>query len=752
MIRAYIRNQTNEEYVWFAVNLAEHSLGPPTWQRFEVDDEIAKVAYRGLLQIINCWDYDTGIDRLRAEWRRRTALDYNSTYPLKSGPNEFSVTAYALVHTLAQAINESIAAGEDTTNARLLTKRLQNRQFLVPVIGAFRIDQYGERQNKVCVNAFSTLTGEFERKMICDSTNSKVKSIPGTNITWATKTGLPPPSQPWCGFTGDAERCRKPDSTVATVLGVCLPVLMMLVAMGFYIKHRIQRMHDFWWKMPVERLADIQALPELKSLNQRNQNENSFTGKCLMVPEEQIVWVHNSAVPPNAPFPDRKSLCALRKLREFSHPNVGLLYGIIAVDGRLLMVNDFAEKGSLADILKTAEMQDPDLRISLAGDFIEGLYAIHHSSLKRHGRLHLKRCLVNKRFVLQISGLAYIDILKDVTQEKDMDYVAPELRVQSMDLWSRSTTSASDIFVFSCIIKQLLPEYTDPEEHSNISPAVAAGFQSLVAKCRENDPGQRPTINVIRRVFSKMFDTGKRNLTDNILQRLQRHAFQLEDAVTERTHELVKEIDANQTLLSELLPRQIVIRLKTEKTIPPEHFECISLMFSYTVGFAEFVIDNTDYPLLIIKFLDEMFLSFDNIVGRYDAYKVETINDSYMVASGVPERNETRHAQEICFCAQGFRKAFPEIARRMSHSLNVKIGINTGPCVAGIVGTTRPRYCLFGDTINTASRVAANNTDWTIQITQATKDLIGQTALPTEYRGQVFFKGKGNLEIYCLLE
>ncbi|XP_055356600.1 receptor-type guanylate cyclase gcy-11-like [Paramacrobiotus metropolitanus] len=209
-----------------------------------------------------------------------------------------------------------------------------------------------------------------------------------------------------------------------------------------------------------------------------------------------------------------------------------------------------------------------------------------------------------KRFVLQISGLAHIDIVKDISQEKDISYVAPELRGQSMDLWSRSTTSAISLY-FSVyyVIWLLLPEYTyqgatgfnnftaQTQEHSNISPAVAAEFQSLIAKCREIDPGQRPTISVIRRVFSRMFNTGKRNLTDNILQRLQRHALQLEDAVTERTHELVKEIDASQTLLSELLPRQIVIRLKTEKTIQPEHFECISLMFSYTVGFAEFVID-----------------------------------------------------------------------------------------------------------------------------------------------------------------
>ncbi|XP_055328813.1 soluble guanylate cyclase 89Da-like [Paramacrobiotus metropolitanus] len=144
-----------------------------------------------------------------------------------------------------------------------------------------------------------------------------------------------------------------------------------------------------------------------------------------------------------------------------------------------------------------------------------------------------------------------------------------------------------------------------------------------------------------------------------------------------------------------------------------------------------------------------MFVSFDDIVSLYDVYKVETINDSCMVASGLPERNEDRHAKEICHCALGFRKKFLDIGK--SHDLAIKIGINTGPCVAGIVGKKRPRYCLFGDTINTASRVASNNTDWTIQITATTWLLIRETNILAEHRGKIFLKGKGEWEVYCLL-
>ncbi|XP_055347215.1 retinal guanylyl cyclase 1-like [Paramacrobiotus metropolitanus] len=133
-----------------------------------------------------------------------------------------------------------------------------------------------------------------------------------------------------------------------------------------------------------------------------------------------------------------------------------------------------------------------------------------------------------------------------------------------------------------------------------------------------------------------------------------------------------------------------------------------------------------------------MFHSFDGVVSLYNVYKVETINDSCMVASGLPECNGDRHAKEVCYCALGFRQIFLDIGK--SHKMAIKIGIHSGACVAGIVGKKRPRYCLFGDTINTASRVASHNTDWIIQTTAATMLLIFSTNIRTEYRGKIFLK------------
>lgn len=98
---------------------------------------------------------------------------------------------------------------------------------------------------------------------------------------------------------------------------------------------------------------------------------------------------------------------------------------------------------------------------------------------------------------------------------------------------------------------------------------------------------------------------------------------------------------------------------------------------------------------------------FDRIIKRYDVYKVETIGDAYMVVSGLPIRNGDKHAGEIATMALNLLEAVKEftIPHRPTQQLLLRIGIHTGSCATGVVGNTMPRYCLFGDTVNTASRM-----------------------------------------------
>ncbi len=151
--------------------------------------------------------------------------------------------------------------------------------------------------------------------------------------------------------------------------------------------------------------------------------------------------------------------------------------------------------------------------------------------------------------------------------------------------------------------------------------------------------------------------------------------------------------------------------------------------------------------------MNGIYNMFDSVIQQYDAYKVETIGDSYMVVSGVPKKNNNRHAAEIGTMAlhilsvvdQFTFDLYPDI------KIQVRIGINSGPVVAGVVGTKMPRYCLFGDTVNSASRMESTSIPGRIQFSENTNRLLREAGgFDIFQRGEIDVKGKGKMMTYFL--
>nr|CAI5863931.1 unnamed protein product [Callosobruchus analis] len=221
--------------------------------------------------------------------------------------------------------------------------------------------------------------------------------------------------------------------------------------------------------------------------------------------------------------------------------------------------------------------------------------------------------------------------------------------------------------------------------------------------------------------------------------------------LAKKAKELKREKKKSDMLLFQMLPPSVAMQLKQTRQVPAEYYASVTVYFSDIVGFTEIAAVST--PLEVVTFLNKIYKQFDARIECYDVYKVETIGDSYMVASGLPVKNGNKHVSEIASMAldllAGSRQF--KIPHRKSELLQIRCGAHTGPVVAGIVGSKMPRYCLFGDTVNTASRMESTGEASKIHISLEMKkalDAIG--GYRTEHRGLVEVKGKGLMDTYWL--
>ncbi|XP_022090161.1 uncharacterized protein LOC110979025 [Acanthaster planci] len=220
----------------------------------------------------------------------------------------------------------------------------------------------------------------------------------------------------------------------------------------------------------------------------------------------------------------------------------------------------------------------------------------------------------------------------------------------------------------------------------------------------------------------------------------------------EKTLELRHEKLVVEGLLYQMLPPSVANQLREKRQVHAESFDSVTIFFSDIVGFTSISAQIT--PMQVVDMLNRLYMCFDARIDIYDVYKVETIGDAYMVVSGCPQRNGERHVGEIATMALDLRSAIRQvqIPHDPERKLKLRIGIHTGPCVAGVVGSKMPRYCLFGDTVNTASRMESNSLPNKIHASDVTYAALSKdVSYEMECRGEINIKGKGKMNTYWLV-
>jgi guanylate cyclase len=199
-------------------------------------------------------------------------------------------------------------------------------------------------------------------------------------------------------------------------------------------------------------------------------------------------------------------------------------------------------------------------------------------------------------------------------------------------------------------------------------------------------------------------------------------------------------------LLHNILPDQIATRLKTDRAMIADDYESASVLFADIVDFTP--MSATMTPPELVGLLNTVFTDFDAFVDQLGLEKIKTVGDAYMAAAGVPVAR-TDHAHAIADLALQLRDHTAR-NRFEGRRIRLRIGLNSGPIVAGIVGTHKFAYDLWGDAVNTASRMESGGIPGSIQITEATYELIRDDFI-CEPRGVITVKGKGEMTVYLLV-
>ena len=201
-----------------------------------------------------------------------------------------------------------------------------------------------------------------------------------------------------------------------------------------------------------------------------------------------------------------------------------------------------------------------------------------------------------------------------------------------------------------------------------------------------------------------------------------------------------------------ILPAEVANELQESGEATPRDYESVSVLFTDFKGFT--TLTEKMEPGLLVKELSDCFVAFDDIIGKYNLEKIKTIGDSYMCAGGLPRPDED-HAINIVKASleiQAFMKEHNRKKEAMGlPAWELRIGIHTGPVVAGVVGKRKYAYDIWGSTVNIASRMESNGEAGRVNISSTVFELV-KNEFPCSYRGKIHAKNVGDIDMYFIDE
>uniref|UniRef100_A0A8C7LKP9 Guanylate cyclase n=1 Tax=Oncorhynchus mykiss TaxID=8022 RepID=A0A8C7LKP9_ONCMY len=785
-----------EEFVFFYIDMFGHSLDSQNaqpWARGDQDDLVAKEAFQSV-KILTYREpqnpeYKDFVRDLKTDAKRM----FNFTVE-DSLMNIISGGFYDGLMLYTHALNETMTSPEDRPVGKTVTRRMWNRTYN-GVTGLVQIDENGDRETDFAFwDMTDTNTSVFQIVSVYNGSQKKLRALPGMDIQWPG--GAAPLDVPVCGFKNDNPACLARQWTpsvshsllyIPPIKCLCLHDVAEFILLKLENELVAQLWRVSWEDIQMSNMEKVLRSAGSKlTLSLRGSNYGSLltgdgnfqvfakTGyyKANIV---AIKYINRKRIELT-----RNVLFELKHMRDIQNEHLTRFIGACIDPPNICIITEYCPRGSLQDIMENESITlDWMFRYSLINDIVKGMAFLHNSVIVSHGNLKSSNCVVDNRFVLKITDYGLSSFRTESNTDDAHAYyarklwMAPELlRLESAPLCG---TQKGDVYSFGIILQEvalrhgafyLEGEPLSPKEIMDrvalgewpcLRPAVNPQIHSqelgqLMQRCWAEEPTERPEFNHIKLLLRKQNRECSTNILDNLLSRMEQYANNLEELVEERTQAYHDEKRKAEALLYQILPHSVAEQLKRGETVQAEAFDSVTIYFSDIVGFTAISAEST--PMQVVTLLNDLYTCFDAIIDNFDVYKVETIGDAYMVVSGLPVRNGKLHGREIARMALALLNAVRtfKIRHRPDQQLKLRIGIHSGPVCAGVVGLKMPRYCLFGDTVNTSSRLESNGEALKIHVSAATRDVLQEfNCFQLELRGDVAMKGKGKMTTYWLL-
>ncbi|XP_068778711.1 atrial natriuretic peptide receptor 1 isoform X1 [Struthio camelus] len=799
MLQAWREGLTRGDYAFFYIDIFGASLQGARfpepqrpWKRGDRDDASARQAFEAVTIITykepENPEYRPFLARLKEE--ARTHFNFTMHDGLM---NYIAAAFHDGVLLYAQAVNETLERGGSITNATAITRQMWNRTFY-GVTGFLKIDENGDRESDYSLWDMDPARGDFQIVANYNGTTKKIHMVPGREILWPGH--VVPPDVPPCGFDNSNPLCRKANLSTLEILSLVVSLILLAITVtSFFIYRKLQLEKELAAELWRVRWEDVQMSSLEKHLRSAGSKltlslRGSNYGSLLTAEGQFQVYAKTAYYKGNLVAVKhlnrkrieltRKVLFELKHMRDVQNEHLTRFVGACTDPPNICILTEYCPRGSLQDILENESITlDWMFRYSLTHDIVKGMQFLHNGVIVSHGNLKSSNCVVDSRFVLKITdyGLESFRVAPDSEDSHALFakklWTAPELL--RMEAPPARGTQKGDVYSFGIILQEIalrngvfyvegldlspkeIVERVKSGERPSFRPSAGVGCHAeelgqLMQHCWAEDALERPDFNQIKVQIRKFNRESGGNILDNLLSRMEQYANNLEELVEERTQAYLEEKRKAEALLYQILPHSVAEQLKRGETVQAEAFDSVTIYFSDIVGFTALSAEST--PMQVVTLLNDLYTCFDAIIDNFDVYKVETIGDAYMVVSGLPVRNGKLHAREVARMSLALLDAVRsfKIRHRPQQQLKLRIGIHTGPVCAGVVGLKMPRYCLFGDTVNTASRMESNGEALKIHISAVTKAVLEEFGcFELELRGDVEMKGKGKVRTYWLL-